>query len=256
MDAAHLLLWGSPRYQLRTISNAVVNNSSIATRFSQWLWLFSRAQVEEVESRPAFQEMVMESESFHIVLFMDGETCGPCRSAKTNALRLSAGLMGSGADARVSFVNCGRDTEVRKFCTDEVGIQGTGWAPQVRGYAAGSEEVKGEVGFAGELLYNANEVPPHAALRMIESIVRLSSKVDEAEGAMDGGGGGKKGGWDEGEKESEDDQSHPPGEGGGRPRRPEFKGPKLNWNGPSARQLLGGGGGGGGHHSRPMLGGG
>ena len=64
----------------------------------------------------------MESSSFHIVLFMDGETCGPCRSAKTNALRLSAGLMGSGADAVVSFVNCGRDSDVRKFCSESVGI--------------------------------------------------------------------------------------------------------------------------------------
>ena len=40
------------------------------------------------------------------MLFLDGESCGPCRSAKTNAMRLSAGLLGAGADAVVSFFNC------------------------------------------------------------------------------------------------------------------------------------------------------
>lgn len=89
----------------------------------------------------------------------------------------------------------------------------------------------------------------------ISSIVRLSSKIEEEEGGIAGGGGGVKGDYDEGEKE-EDDQPPPPNfdEGGGR-RRSEFKGPKLNWNGPSARQALGGHqGGGGGHRSSPMLG--
>lgn len=134
---------------------------------AEWLWLFSRARVEEIESKTDFEEIVMESESFHIVLFMDGETCGPCRSAKTNALRLSAGLMGSGADAVVSFVNCGRDSAVRSFCNEDVGIEGHGWAPHLIGYSAGDKEALGIL-FSGELLYNANEVPPHAALRMIE----------------------------------------------------------------------------------------
>ena len=221
---------------------------------AEWLWLFSRAQVSEISSKEDFQSTVMESESFHIVLFMDGETCGLCRSAKTNALRLSAGLMGTGADATVSFLNCGRDTTLRSFCTQDVGIEGHGYAPQVRGYSAGDKESL-SVDFAGELLYNANEVPPHAALRMIESIVRLSSKLEETEGGLARGGGGKKGVYDEGEKDEDDEQPPPPNYEGGARRRPDFKGPKLNWNGPSARQALnGGGGGGGGHRSNPMLG--
>ena len=68
---------------------------------SEWLWLFSRASVEEIESEDMFQTMVMDSESFVVVVFIDGEVCGPCRTAKTNALRLSAGLLHSGADVSV-----------------------------------------------------------------------------------------------------------------------------------------------------------
>jgi len=222
---------------------------------SEWLWLFSRASVEEIEGPGDFEPMVLESESFGIVVFLDGETCGPCRTAKTNALRLSAGLKHSGADVTVSYFNCAKDTSSRKFCTATVGVPPAPHSPQVRGYTAGSREEKDAAGGAGgEVLYNANEIAPHAALRMIESIVRLSTKVEEAGSAVDGGEeGGKRGGFDEGV--SEDEPERPGGgDGEGGRRRPENNYNKLNWNGPSARksQIASGGGG---MPARPMLGG-
>jgi hypothetical protein len=219
---------------------------------SEWLWLFSRASVDEIESEEMFNTEVMESESFVVVLFLDGETCGPCRSAKTNALRLSAGLMSSGADVAVKYLNCAKNSAIRSFCESKVGVPGAPHAPQVRGYSAGGREEKDrEGGVSGEVLYNANEIPPHAALRMIESIVRLSTKVKEAGSSLAGEEKGQKGDWDEGIKEEEAEDrlpsdNFPP---------PPSNYNKLNWNGPSARSNLQGGGGGGGLPQRHMLGG-
>ncbi|GMI43848.1 hypothetical protein TrCOL_g9998 [Triparma columacea] len=207
---------------------------------AEWLWLFDRAKVEKIKGKDEFEEKVVNSEEFHIVLFLDGETCAPCRSAKTNALRLSAGLLSGGGGGVVSFVNCAT-TEMRKFCVDDVGIPQAPHAPQVLGWGAGNKTE----GFSGEVLYNANEVPPHAALKLIESIVRMSGKVEEGEEGIVGGGGGRKGGYDEGAEEDEVDEGGGGG-WGGRRRGGEFKGPKLHWNGPSGRVAMSGGGGGGG----------
>jgi len=81
---------------------------------AEWLWLFDRAKVEKTKSKEEFEEKVLNSEEFHIVLFLDGETCGPCRSAKTNALRLSAGLLEGGGSGVVSYVNCAGGSEMRR----------------------------------------------------------------------------------------------------------------------------------------------
>ena len=110
-----------------------------------------------------------------------------------------------------------------------------------------------EGGEGGEVLYNANEIPPHAALRMIESIVRLSSKLDEEGKGLEGEEAGQKGGFDEGIKEEEDSEAD---DNGFRPPpREQQSYNKLNWNGPSERKVMGGNGGGGGLPQRHMLGG-
>lgn len=48
------------------------------------------------------------------VLFTDGIECGPCRTAKTNLMRLGSSAVGLGL--RVAFVNC---QKYRTFCTEE-----------------------------------------------------------------------------------------------------------------------------------------
>ena len=92
-------------------------------------------------------------------------------------------------------------------------------------------------------------MPPHAALRMIESIIRLSTVRNET-GALEGEEKGRRGDWDEGIDEDEDRPQPPPNM---ERERPDYN--KLNWNGPSARKNMGGNGGGGGMPSRPLLGG-
>jgi len=118
------------------------------------------------------------------------------------------------------------------------------FAPQVYGFGVGGPFPLE----SGEMLYNANEVPPHAALKLIESVVRLSAKKDEM--GLDAGGG-KEARWDD-DKDDEEDPQTPP-----QPRRPPSfdKSRKLNWNGPSAGGLVGGGVGGGGEGGINLIGG-
>lgn len=210
---------------------------------AEWKWLFDRADLRELSGREDFDKYVMSSSNFHIVIFTDGERCGPCRSAKTNALRLSAGLQVESSSIKVSMLDCARNAEVRKFCTEEVGLPLAPHAPLAYGYSWGD---KTKTMYKGEVLYNPNEVPPHAALRIIESIVRLNGggkneRRDCAEEGNNRGVGERWGGnearWDERGEEQRDSE-------GGRPRQREGRRKqdglerKLNWNGPSSRVKL------------------
>ena len=111
-----------------------------------------------------------DTDHFVIVLFMDGTTCAPCRTAKTNAMRLSAGLAGSNANASLYYFNCAASSVNRDFCVNEVRLPPSPHSPQLWGWGIGNKTVQSggseEGALGGELLYNANEIPPHAALKV------------------------------------------------------------------------------------------
>jgi len=196
-----------------------------------------------VQDKNVFNETIlMDDDSFHIVLYLDGLTCGPCTSARTNALRLSAGLLGleAGKNITVNYFDCSLD---RKFCQD-ANVPNPPFAPQIFGYGIGKSGLVGD----GELLYNANEIPPHAALQLIESVIRLSTKVEE--NSIDANLG-KEARWDEGE--SDEDEPPPPPPKNSDQWRGNDKVKKLHWNGPSARSAMNGASGGG-VRSNNMLG--
>lgn len=72
----------------------------------EWRWLFAQGSLHSL-SPATFTETVYESEPLWIVLFTDGLECGPCKTAQTNMLRLSAGLKDAVDDAvAVGIVNC------------------------------------------------------------------------------------------------------------------------------------------------------
>jgi hypothetical protein len=49
-----------------------------------------------------FEELVLASPKLWIVLFTDGLECGPCKTAQTNMMRLSAGLGQAGLEEDVA----------------------------------------------------------------------------------------------------------------------------------------------------------
>lgn len=58
----------------------------------EWKFLFKRQNIIEITSRQVFVESVVNSMNFVIVLYLDGLDCLSCMTAKTNFMRLSAGL--------------------------------------------------------------------------------------------------------------------------------------------------------------------
>lgn len=56
----------------------------------EWRWLFASASLPSLTAE-TFNATVLEDDSLWIVLFTDGTECGPCKTAQTNMLRLSAG---------------------------------------------------------------------------------------------------------------------------------------------------------------------
>ena len=72
----------------------------------EWRWLFKQSNIISLPDKEAFDKEVVASEMFWIVVFMDGIDCSACKTAKTNAMRLSASLRGY-ADVRIGMVDCG-----------------------------------------------------------------------------------------------------------------------------------------------------
>jgi thiol-disulfide isomerase/thioredoxin len=126
----------------------------------EWKWLFSRANLTEFETEEAFQQQVIASSDFWIVLFSDGAECSSCKTAKTNMMRLSAGLLSM---ARVGFFNCLASHEARAFCSQR-DLPASPFAPQVRAFQSGAKQADDK----GEMLYSPSEIEPHYALQLYD----------------------------------------------------------------------------------------
>jgi thiol-disulfide isomerase/thioredoxin len=191
---------------------------------AEWRWLFARSQLQALTAGD-FEAggVVAGSEEFWAVLLLDGLECGPCKTAKTNMLRLSAGLAPGGL-GRVGFLDC-QPPEHRALCT-RIGVPAPPHAPQVRGWQRGPKAS----GAPGEALYNANELEPHLALQLIEVAIRLSHAPPPADAADAETGvatpGSEEAGWDKGERPP------PP------PPPPPPQRPTPMWSGPRGRQPL------------------
>jgi thiol-disulfide isomerase/thioredoxin len=189
----------------------------VRTVSREWKYLFQTSNVEPITNLEGFQNTIVNSTEFWVVAFMDGLDCGACKTAKTNCMRLSASLRGY-PDVRVGIVDC-EEPDARELCYEHQKLPPRPHAPVVKGYASG---IKAENG--GELLYNANEVEPHIALRMLDSAIRLSMASTVKAGTLgvaDGIDGFKA------EEKEEDEEPEPP--------QPP---PEPLWDGPVRRQPL------------------
>lgn len=175
---------------------------------NEWRWLFSRANLEVVTAA-TFSSQVLNSEDFWLVLFLDSVECSACKTAKTNMMRLSAGLRGQ---VSVGYIDC-EQPENRELCR-HCGLPTPPHAPQVLAFREGVKQANDQ----GEVLYNPNLVEPHIALQLTERIIRLSKAKASADALMVG----KESGWDEGKEEEE----------------PDIPPPEPMWNGPKGRATL------------------
>lgn len=181
-DAASILAW------VRQVSR-------------EWRYLLSQGRLNIITTQQQFDDIVFNTTDFPIVVFMDGLDCVSCKTAKTNAMRLSASLRGY-EGVSVSVVDCDTDA-MEAFCASQ-DLPSRPFAPVVKGYAIGNKTSETR----GRVLYNSNEVEPHVALQMIDSIVRLvladRLKVDKSVGVMPGDLGYDKEGKEEEEKKNEE----------------------------------------------------
>jgi len=201
----------------------------------EWRWLFANANMTTITSREDFQNRVINSTDFWILVYMDGLDCSACKTAKTNALRLSASLNGY-QGVRIGLVDC-EDPESFSLCYEDQGLPSRPHAPVAKGYPSGTKHELSK----GEVLYNSNEVEPHVALELLEHTVRLvlaDKLISTTELSADGS---TSPGY---EKDKKDEEKKPP-------ERP----PEAMWNGPKRRDPIAwGGGGDGGGRGRPALG--
>ena len=182
----------------------------------EWKWLFARSNLTHITSPQHFNQRVIDSPDFWVLLLLDGLECGPCKTAKTNMMRLSAGLLGL-SGVSTGYFDCSVNNTHRTFCAT-LELPSSPHSPQVRAWRRG----KKYLGDIGELLYNPNHVEPHFALQLIEAAVRLSSETTAENAVADT----TKPKFD---KESGEEQTEEP------PHEPP---PERMWNGPKGRAPL------------------
>jgi hypothetical protein len=187
----------------------------------EWRYLLAQSNLHSITTAEQYHRTVINSTDFVIVAFMDGFECSSCKTAKTNAMRLSASLRGY-SGVSVAIVNC--DTSAMEaFCASQ-NLPNPPFAPVVKGFPMGN---KTEL-TVGRVLYNSNEVEPHIALQMIEAIVRLLL-ADRLEAENSVGLTHDQGGYDAEKKKEEEDKNK---------QQP----PPMEWNGPKRRVAVAWGG--------------
>ena len=79
----------------------------IADVAKEWKWLFKNANLAFLTGDThEFHDRVINSTQFWIVIYVDGFDCSSCKTAKTNAMRLSASLKAFQGNVSVGIVNC------------------------------------------------------------------------------------------------------------------------------------------------------
>ena len=182
----------------------------------EWRWLFATSNLIDIRNETHFKETVLNSTQFWVIAYMDGVDCSACKTAKTNAMRLSASLRGFD-DVRVGIVNC-EEEETKSLCYASQGLPNRPHAPVVKAYPSGAKPDNSR----GEVLYNANELEPHIALEILDHTLRLAL-ADRVTAGTVGVANGFDGFAAE-EKEKEKEKPQPP--------------PQPMWNGPARREPL------------------
>jgi len=187
---------------------------SIAT---EWRFLLSQSNVI-MTNASAFQE-ILNTTDMVLTLFTDGVECMPCKTARTNLMRLSASL--ASFPLRVAVVDC-EQPENTELCYTDHGVPQPPHRPVLKAWPR-LAKLGGPRG-SGEQLYDVSVLESHIALELLERALRLSLAPEAREDAE-----GQRGDYHV-EKDEEKDEQADPGAGGGGPSQARpFDGPKISW---------------------------
>jgi thiol-disulfide isomerase/thioredoxin len=135
----------------------------------EWLWLFANANIAELDSESfpaAVQGESDEAKEFWLVLFQDGEDCGPCRVARSNIVRLAAGVNGL---ANVGILDCDAEEYDGSLC-QRLGLPSPPHQPVIRAFRRGTKGLN----YNGEELFDPTVIEVHLALQLTEKVLRLA----------------------------------------------------------------------------------
>lgn len=201
----------------------------------EWRLLFTTtANVAHLDAEGFGERVLDDARRAWVVLFSDGLACAPCRTARTNLLRLSASL--AGLPVGLGIVDC-EEPSNGAFCREEHGMPERPHGPAFLAWPRGLKRRGGST--RGEALFSAEQIEPHRALELIDRGLRLALANERA----------SSGGEEGGEATAFERHAAPPGEsgeggadvfgGGGPPGGFRWDGPQrdpdakpLPWGGP------------------------
>ena len=129
----------------------------------EWRTLFLTSHITHLDATNFDETVISDHERAWVVLFTDGIACAPCRTARTNLLRLSTSL--AGLPVGVGYIDCETPTN-HLFCRQH-GMPDRPHAPDFFGWPRGLKT-------RGEVLFSAAQIEAHRALELIDRGLRLA----------------------------------------------------------------------------------
>lgn len=139
----------------------------------EWRWLFANSELHDM--RPVDWDeggSVQNSTDMWVVLFTDGQDCKPCKSAKTNLMRLSSSVLG--LPVACGVLDCAVH---RSFCHELHQLPPSPFRPVVKLWPRGTKTAT-----LGHSVYSSDALEPHVALMVLDAAIRaaLAPELDMA----------------------------------------------------------------------------
>lgn len=194
---------------------------------AEWRFLLSRSNV--IMTNASSLQDILNTTDMVLTLFTDGVECMPCKTARTNLMRLSASL--ASFPLRTAVIDC-EQPENAELCYTEHGLPPSPHRPVLKAWPR-LAKLGGPRGL-GEQMYDVSLLESHIALELLERALRLSLAPEASEDAE-----GQRGDYHVEKEEDEEDQADPASGGGGPSGARPFDGPKISWTARPALQWEG-----------------
>ena len=128
----------------------------------EWSRLFATSDVTTLHAASFADAVTTDAERAWVVLFTDGLTCAPCRTASTNLMRLSSAVRG--LPVGVGVLDCELPAHVA-FCRTTMGLPERPHGPSFRAWPRGVMAKAARP--RGDALFDPAQIEEHKALELI-----------------------------------------------------------------------------------------
>jgi len=194
---------------------------------AEWKYLLTYGRVTMANATTIHQ--MLNTTYMVVALFTDGLDCMPCKTAKTNLMRLSASM--AALPVRGIVIDC-EQPENKELCYSEHGLPPSPHRPVLKAWPR-LQKLVADRG-RGEQLFDVTVLESHIALELLERALRLALAPEADDSSLVSG---RRADYDN--ENSDEPKESMGGSGNHFPPTPSFEGPRLGWGDRPALQWEG-----------------